>query len=88
MERRDFCGIIASPLLRKFVPPSPECGGIVGPATTHIHSNYCNHAGPPLSVENLMAAFGDLKRRWEADGEMTLTFPPDAKFQWAPWEPR
>jgi len=87
MDRRDFCGIIASPLLRKFVPPSPECGPITEPATTHVHSNYCNCAGPPLSVESLMAAFGELKRISEGLGE-PITFPPDAKFQWAPWEPR
>ena len=87
MDRRDFCGIIASPLLRKFGPPTPECGGIVGPATTHIHSNYCNHAGPPLSVANLLAALDELKRQQDATGE-PIAFPPGTKFRWAPWEPR
>ena len=79
MERRDFCGIIASPLLRKFVPPSPECG----PAMLHSGEAIM----PPLTVANLLAALDELKRQQDATGA-PLTFPPGTKFQWAPWEPR
>jgi len=93
MERRDFCGIIASPLLRKFVPPSPECGGIVGPhdgpAMTHSHEGIM----APAEVRRIMDLAGPLGRAAGEHWRRQIATLMDAgeitsDITFAPMEPR
>ena len=66
LDRRDFFGVIAAPLLRRFAPPVP-----VARTTVASGSPFANQVNAtPLSVKVLMNAIETLRR--STDGPIAL----------------
>lgn len=79
-DRRDFFGIIAAPLFRNIVPPTPMGrGGIVNPnqlAITHPHE-YILQPAAVAELTRLMMATDD--GHWSTVARITDISGPDIK---------